>query len=502
MTGTIGYADPEAAAPTLASFGVPVLPDAREQLLTRVRLAAALPLLVSLAVHLVFFVSFWIPETDAFPAHDWWLTQLSPLASEAVTSAGRAQVDVQQDQLGICAELLLLCAAALLVLARHPRRFGQRAVLAPAALGTVVGLAVVVAVLLGARPGEQAFGVLLVTVWIGAAGYAGIYSLLLDLDPSRRRRWRNGVPMLAAYAVVAPAPTAVGRALFGLDLREVAATLQANTVALRLSALNPGPTLLLYLAGVLVGVSVWLAYQCWPLRRDTTMLTRVGLLVLALIATAGVGSAAAQIAQRRAQQLRTDSPAQAIPFSCGSAQLATGQRGEPQGSGPQGSGPQGSRPQGGRPQGGGQRSGGPARTLVITGLTCRGATTFEGYRQLSTQSLPDSVSPVTVRTPDGHRLTGRVVSAQYGDVVVFAATSRLDTGADRLFALRVEDGAVLWQFSCATATRLRLRFARVPGGDDPRRGYLTEGERRPQVVAHCGDRTLRLVPATGLTAAR
>lgn len=499
MTGTIGYADPEAAAPTLASFGVPVLPDAREQLLTRVRLAAALPLLVSLAVHLVFFVSFWIPETDAFPAHDWWLTQLSPLASAAVTSAGRAPVDVQQDQLGIGAELLLLCAAALLVLARHPRRFGQRAVLAPAALGTVVGLAVVVAVLLGARPGEQALGVVLVAVWIGAAGYAGIYSLLLDLDLSRRRRWRNGVPMLAAYAVVAPAPTAVGRALFGLDLRDVAATLQANTVALRLSALNPAPTLLLYLAGILVGVSVWLAYQCWPLRRDTTMLTRVALLVLALIATAGVGNAAAEVAQRRAEQLRTESPAQAIRFSCGSAELATGQRGEPQGGGPQRSEPPGSGQRSG-PPGGGQRTGGPARTLVITGLTCRGATTFEGYRQLSTQSLPDSVSPVTVRTPDGHRLTGRVVSAQYGDVVVFAATSRLDTGADRLFALRVEDGAVLWQFSCGTATRLRLRFARVPGGDDPRRGYLTEGERRPQVVTRCGDRTLRLDPATGLTA--
>ena len=476
MTGTISYADPEAAAPTLASFGVPVLPDAREQLLTRVRVAVVLPLLVSLGVHLVFFISFWIPETNAFPAHDWWLTQLSPLASEAVTSAGRTQVDVQQDQLGIGGELLLLCAVALLLLARHPRRFGQRAVLVPAALGTVVGLAVLAGVLLGARPREQALGVVLVAVWVGAAAYAGTYSLLLDLDPSRRRRWSNGIPMLAAYAVVAPAPTAVGRALFGQDLRDVAATLQANTVALRLSALNPGPTLLLYLAGVLVGVSVWLAYQCWPLRRDTTMLARVGLLALALVATGGVGSAAAGVAQRRAEQLRVESPAEAVRFSCGSALLGTG--------------PQESEP----------RVGDPAHTLVITGLTCRGVTTFEGYRQVSTRSLPDSVSPVTVRTPGGDRLTGRVVGAQYGDVLVLAATSRLDTGADRLFALRVEDGALIWRFSCDTSTRLRLRFARVPGGEDPRRGHLTEGERRPQVVARCGDQILRLDPATGRAA--
>lgn len=476
MTGTIGYADAEAAAPALASFGVPVLPEAREQLLTRVRVAVALPLLVSLAAHLVFFVSFWIPETDAFPAHDWWLTQLSPLASAALTSAGRAQVDVQQDQLGIGGELLLLCAVALLLLARHPRRLGQRAVLLPAALGTVVGLAVVAAVLLGAHPSGQALGILLVAVWVGAAAYAGIYSLLLDLDPSRGRRWRNGVPMLVAYAVVAPVPTAVGRALFGSDLRDVAATLQANTVALRLSALNPGATLLLYLAGVLVGVSVWLAYQCWPPRRDPTMITRVGLLVLALMATAGVGSAAAGAAQGRAEQLRTESPAQAVRFSCGSAELDN------------------------RHHDGARPTDGPARTLVITGLSCRGVTTFEGYRQLATRSLPYSLSPVTVRTPSGRRLTGRVVSAQYGDVLVFAATSRLDTGADRLLALAVADGEVLWQFSCATPTRLRLRFARVPGGDDPRRGYLTEGERRPQVVAQCGDRTLRLNPSTGRTA--
>jgi len=471
VTGTVGYADPEAVAPSLASFGVPVLPEAREQLLTRVRTAVVLPLLVSLVVHLVFFVSYWLPETDAFPAHDWWLTQLSPLASEAVTSAGRAQVEVQADQLGMGGELLLLCAVALLVLARHPRRLGQRAVVVPAALGTVVGLAVVAAVLVGPQPAEKALGVLLVGVWVGAAAYAGVYSLLLDLDPSRRRRWRNGVPVLAAYVIVAPVPTAVGRALFGHELREAAAALRGNTEVLRLAALNPGPTLLLYLSGVLVGVSVWLAYQCWPLRRDTTMLTRVGLLVLALMTTAAVGSAAAGAAQRRAEQLRVESPARTVRFGCGSAQLETG-----------------------------ERVGEPARTLVITGLTCRSVTTFEGYEQRSTQTLPDSISPVTVRTPEGRRLTGRVVSAQYGDVLVLAATSRLDTGADQVLALRVEDASVLWHFSCATSDRLRLRFARVPGGDDPGRGHLTEGERRPWVVARCGDRTLRLDPATGVTA--
>ena len=473
MTGTVGYADPDAAAPTLASFGVPVLEDAREQLVARVRLAVVLPFAISAAAHALLFISYWLPETDAFPAHDWWLTQLAPLASEALTSAGQAQVEAQTQQVGIGGELLLLCSVALLLLARHPRRLGQAAVLLPAGLGVLVGLVVVVALLTGGQAGASGVGLLLVGVWVGAAGYAAVYGLLLELGGSRRRRWSNGVPLLVAYAVVAPAPTALGRALFGSELRASAASLQGNTVALRLAALSPGPTVLLYLAGLGVGVAVWAAYQCWPLRRDAAMPGRVGVLVLALVATGALGGAAAGVARQRAAQLAQDSPAATTRFGCGSALLgpAAAGREEP------------------------ARE--PARTLVLTGLTCRTVTTFSGFRQVATGTLPEPLTPVTVRTPAGRRVSGRVVSAQYGDVLVVAGTSRLDTAADRLYGVGVADAALRWQFTCDGLPRLRLRFARVPGGDDPDRGHLTKGERRPQVVAVCAGRTSRLDPATG-----
>ena len=476
MTGTVGYADPDAAAPTLASFGVPVLEDARDQLVARVRLAVVLPFAISAAAHALLFISYWLPETDAFPAHDWWLTQLAPLASEALTSAGQAQVEAQRQQIGIGGELLLLCSVALLLLARHPRRLGQAAVLLPAGVGVGVGLLLVVALLAGGQADDSGVGLLLVGVWVGAAGYAGVYSLLLELGGSRRRRWSNGVPLLVAYAVVAPAPTALGRALFGPELRASAAALQGNTVTLRLAALNPGPTVLLYLAGLGVGVVLWAAYQCWPLRRDAAMPARIGVLVLALVATGALGGAAAQVARQRAVQLAQDSPAATTRYGCGSALL------DPPATSKRAPAPPG-----------------PARTLVLTGLTCRTVTAFSGYRQLATATLPEPVTPVTVRRPDGRRVGGRVVSAQYGNVLVLAATSRLDTAADRIYGVGVADAALRWRFSCDGLPRLRLRFAAVPAGDDPARGHVTEGERGAQVVAVCDGRTVRLDPASGAT---
>ena len=54
---------------------------------------------------------------------------------------------------------------------------------------------------------------MLLALWVWAAAYAALESLLVDVERRRGRRWRDGVPWLAAYAVVAPASTAVGRAL-------------------------------------------------------------------------------------------------------------------------------------------------------------------------------------------------------------------------------------------------------------------------------------------------
>jgi hypothetical protein len=470
------YANPAAAPPTLGQVGVPARADDAQRLLLRVRTAATLPAVICLGVHLVFLVTYWIPETSAVPAHDWWLTQLSPLVAETTTSAGTGQVPAQSTHLGIGGELLAVAAVALLLLARHPRRLGQSAVLVPAALGTLVAVVLLLAVAVSGQARSSALAILLLLVWVAAAAYASFFSLLLDLGRTRPRSWRNGIPLLAAYAVVGPVPLAVGRALFGPSLREAAASLEGNGIALRLTALTTGSTVLLYLSGLGVGVVVWAAYQCWPPRRDLGMLLRIATVVVAVTVTAGLGGAAAGAAQRRADQIRLASPARSITFGCGSAELA-------------------------RPTGAEAESV-PARTLVVTGLGCRSVTTFEGYRQLATHHLDFSVAPVTVHGTDGRRIAGRLVSAQYGDVLVVAGTSRLDTSNNRLAAVRISDAELLWEFSCPAHEKLQVRFSGVPAGDDPALGRISGRGRTPEVLARCGDNTVRLDPVTGPPPAR
>ncbi|WP_197677048.1 hypothetical protein [Friedmanniella luteola] len=460
------YADPQAPAPALSPVGVPERPDDRARFVTRVRVAAAVPLVIGLGVHVLFLVAYWIPETSAFPAHDWWLGQLAPLASEALTSAGEPQVEAQWRQPGLGGVLLLLAAVVLFVLNRRPRLLGPGAAVLPAAAGALVALVMAVALVVGGRPSASGLTLVLLALWVGTAGYAGLAGLLVDPEAYRERRWRHGVVLLAAYAVVGPVPTAVGRALFGPDLRDAAAALQGNTVALRLAALTTGTTLLLYLSGLFVGVAVWAGYQCWPPRRDLRTGVRVLVLVAALVLTALVGSAAVGPAERRAAQLLQDSPADAVHFSCGAAQV--------------------DRPAGPET---------PARTLVITGLTCTELTSFEGYRQLVTRELPFSLAPVTARDPEGRRLAGRVVGAQYGPALVLAGSDRVDNGADQLLAVAVADGTEQWRWSCPDRRPLRLRFTGVPGGDAPERGHVGAG--RAAVVVTCADRVTRLDPATG-----
>ncbi|GAA1432019.1 hypothetical protein GCM10009616_20450 [Microlunatus lacustris] len=460
------YAAPHAPAPTLSPVGVPERPDDRARMVSRVRVAATVPLAIGLGVHLLFGVAYWIPETRAFPAHDWWLGQLSPLASEALTSAGEPQVEAQWRQPGLGAVLLLVAAVALFVLSRRPRLLGPGAAVLPAATGTLVALVMAAALVVGGRPSASGLTLLLLALWVGTAGYAALAGLLVDAESYRERRWRHGIVLLAAYAVVGPAPTAVGRALFGPDLRNAAAALQGNTVALRLAALTNTTTLLLYTSGLLVGVALWAAYQCWPPRRDLRTGLRVLVLVTALVLTALVGSAAVGPAERQAVRLLQESPADSRHFGCGAARLE----------GP--SGPQT-----------------PARTLVITGLTCTTLTTFEGYRQQTSRELPFSLAPVTVRDPDGRRLSGRVVSARYGPTLVLAGSGRIDAAADELVGVAVADGSERWRSSCQDRRPLRLRFTGVPAGDDPDRGWTGSG--RPAVVVTCGGRTTRLDPATG-----
>ena len=105
--------------------------------------------------------------------------------------------------------------------------------LAPAALGLVAALTIIIGLAVSGTLSSSMVGVLLLITWVFSAGYAALHGFLDNLGPLPPKTWHSGLPLLAAYAVVAAAPAAVGRWLFAPELRDAGARLQSNTVALR-----------------------------------------------------------------------------------------------------------------------------------------------------------------------------------------------------------------------------------------------------------------------------
>ena len=464
----ITYTNPGAARPEVGSLrpsGAERAEDSR-----KIRQAATIPLVISLGAQWVFFIHYWIPETSTFPTKELWLTQLSPLASAALTSEGQPQVQAQNGQWGLPALVLLICAFALFWLSRTRHWLGRTAMLAPAALGLIAALASVIALAAKGELRSTMIGVLLLIIWVWSAGYASLHGFLDNLAPLPPKNWYSGLPLLAVYAIIGPAPTAVGRWLFAPEIRDAAYALQDNTVALRLAALWTASSALLYLCGLLIGVAVWVAYQAWPPRRDAAFIGRCLIVIGILIVTGAVGWPATSVAEKRVTELGYESPADEVNFSCGSWILDQPTTASP------------------------QRQ--PAQTLVISGFSCRTVTTFAGYQQLSTRGLNVSLSSVTAYTPEGARISGRIVAAEYGEVIVVAGTNRFDTRANVLLGLGLTDSAELWRYVCGDGP-LGVRFANVPGGDNPANGHITQGEVTPEVVATCDGQIVRINPTTG-----
>ena len=107
--------------------------------------------------------------------------------------------------------------------------------------------------------------------------------------------------------------------------------------------------------------------------------------------------------------------------------------------------------------------------------------------------------PLRAETPDEAAISGRVVGAQYGAVVVVASTDGkgFQAGPDQLQGIRIADGQRLWTFRCDDDGGLRLRFAEADGGDDPATGRVTDLAEPPSVVAACSNGTVSLDPQTG-----
>jgi hypothetical protein len=119
---------------------------------------------------MVFFIVYWVPEVSHFPAHELWLTQLAPLASVALTSAGQPQVQAQNGQWGLPALVLLVCAFALFWLSRTRHWLGRTAMLAPAALGLVAALTIIMGRAVNGTLSSSMVGVLLLITWVFSAG--------------------------------------------------------------------------------------------------------------------------------------------------------------------------------------------------------------------------------------------------------------------------------------------------------------------------------------------
>ena len=65
-----------------------------------------------------------------------------------------------------------------------------------------------------------------------------------------------------------------------------------------------------------------------------------------------------------------------------------------------------------------------------------------------------------------------------------------------LLGLGLTDSAELWRYVCGDDP-LGVRFANVPGGDNPANGHITQGEVAPEVVASCDGQIVRINPTTG-----
>ena len=64
-----------------------------------------------------------------------------------------------------------------------------------------------------------------------------------------------------------------------------------------------------------------------------------------------------------------------------------------------------------------------------------------------------------------------------------------------LLGLGLTDSAELWRYA-AGMDPLGVRFANVPGGDNPANGHITR-EVAPEVVASCEGQIVRINPTTG-----
>jgi hypothetical protein len=460
----VEYADPQAPAP---SFGVPDTWEPRPSSphATRAALASTVPLTISIVVFAVFIICYWLPETSRFAGRDWLLTQLSPLDSRYLTSAGQPLVDIQYNQLGISGFLLLIFGTLIFWMARTRYWMARMWIWAPVLAGAAVCVATAAVLAIRNDLSRTSLSVILMIVWVAAAVAAAWLSMVVDVESLPPKSHGSGLLILAVFIVLGVPATAVGRLFFAPEVREVAAELQ-NNAELQTAALGLPENALIYFSGVMVGVVAWLAYQVYPVRRNRRTAVLAGGLVGSLIFTLILGALVTNpAASEQVERLRTESPEDDLR-SCDSWII--------------------------------DPTAAVKETVVIDEAGCSRMIRYAGYIQQDLSYVPEPLSPINAKTPEGVQIQSDVVSARYDNMVVLATSTEGDSRASAVRGLRLSDGAQVWKWSCAEGTVLTLRFAGVPTGDDPAKGYITIAGEPRSVVVGCPQLLKHLDPLTGL----
>jgi hypothetical protein len=435
------------------------------------------PAIISVTVNTIFLVVWWLPEYSTFPGHDAILTQLWPLASKELITGNEAVVAAQTGRSGLLPALLLITSILLPFLARG-RQWPVRIVVPMASV--YVGLVTWVVTLLGLLARDELarswIGMVLLSAWVITAGITAWRSLRVQPEvlPGRPTRVFFVVVLIA---LLYPVPIALGRRIFAPDVTEAARSLIDADATLRIAALNDGATVALYLSGMSVVLTAWACYMIVPplspiavpwvrrsRRQADPLFPRLLILLLCVTGLVFSASSAVQLGRARAVQVQTGSPASDLVICATWSQSRPGQ---------------------------------PSKSLVARGYQCRSLVSYVGYNQVASGEVANSMSPIRAETPDDRKINTKVVSAQYGSVVVLATSTRLDLAPDQLTAVDFSTTRQLWSFRCDDDEAMKLRFAGADGGDLATAGRITESGEKPSVLVACSNRSVRLDPETG-----
>ncbi len=436
------------------------------------------PAIISVSVNAIFLVAGWLPEFSRFPGREAALTQLWPLATAELTSAGGPVIAAQVGRTGVLPALLLITSLALPLLVRNPRWAVRVALpMATVYVGVVTWVVTLLGLVARGAVAQSWVGMVLLTAWVVTAGvtvWRSLWAPVEELPPRPTRvLWIVGL-----YALLYPVPLAMGRWLFTPELTGAAASLLDTDPTLRIAALNHGSTVPVYLSGLFVALTVWAVYMLvpplqaprfpWVRRNGPRMDALLARLIILLMCVSGLvvsGYQASEAGRQRAEQVRSGSPAADLQICASWFQSPAGQ---------------------------------PVRSLIARGPQCRELTAYRGYDQVGGAELTTPLTPVRATMPDGRAITGKVVSAHYGAVVVLASSTRLDFLPEELVAVEFTTGRPLWSFRCDDDGSMTLRFAGADGGDQPSAGHVTGPAEKPSVVVECTNQPVQLDPATGL----